>query len=155
MDGARVSPVVESAQDGFAAAVRAALALSSEDQHRLAQLLARTSGGRQVFAAAEAMPDAAAFDEAALGAWIADIAGERPWTQLKLLNDATVSATDEREFELLAQHRRALLELHPAIAVREGVEAAAARNPGAVALGLAGLLLAAVSAGIWILRAIF
>lgn len=155
MDATAVSPRVEPAQDGFAAAVRAALALSTEDQHRLAQLLERTSGGRPAATAAPAMPDAAAFDEAALEAWIANIAGERPWTRLQLLNHAAVTTTHERESELLTQHRRALLEQHPAIVVREGVEAAAARNPGAVALGLAGLLLAAATAGTWIFRAIF
>jgi len=154
MDATPVSPVVEPSRDGLPAAIRAALALSAEDQHSLAQLLERTSGGRPASTAAPAMPDAAAFDEAALEEWIAGIAGERPWTRLQQLNDAAVTATHERERELLTQHRRALLEQHPAIAVREGVEAAAARNPGAVALGLAGLLLAAVTAAIGMFRAI-
>lgn len=155
MDATAVSPFVEPAQDGFAAAVRVALTLSTEDQHRLAQLLERTSGGRPLSTAAPAMSDTAAFDEADFEAWIANIASERPWTRLQLLNEAAATAIDEREIELLAQHRRALLEQHPAIAVREGVEAVAARNPGAVALGLAGLVLAAVTAGTWMFRAMF
>lgn len=155
MDATSVSPVVEPAQDGFPAAVRAALALSPEDQHRIAHLLERTSRERPVPTAAPAGPDAGTFDEAVLEAWIADIADQRPWSRLQLLNDAVAYATDERERELLEQHRRVLLEQHPAIAVRQGVEAAAARNPSAVALGLAGLLLAAASAGTWMFRAIF
>ena len=155
MDATPLSPVVDPSRDGLPTAIRAALALSPEDQHSLAQLLERTSGGRWASTAAPELADAAAFDEAALEEWIARIAGERPWTRLQLLNDAVVSATDERESELLAQHRRALLEQHPALAVREGVEAAAARNPGAVALGLVGLLLAAVTAAVGLFRAIF
>lgn len=155
MDAIAVSPVLEPAQDGFTAAVRAALALSAEDQHRLAQLLERTSGGHPLSTPPPAMQDAAVFDETALEAWVANIASERPWTRLQLLNEAALTATDERERELLAKHRRALLEQHPAVAVREGVEAAAARNPVAVALGLAGLVMAGASAGIWMFRAIF
>ena len=155
MNATSLSPAVESAHDGFPAAVRAALALSAEDQYRLAQLLERTAGGWQPSTAAPALPDANALDEPALDAWTVEIATERPWTRLKLLNDAAATATSERERELLAQHRRALLEQFPAVGVREGVEAAAARNPGAVALGLAGLVLAAVSAGVWAFRAVF
>ena len=155
MDATTVTAGLERAQDGFAAAVRAALSLSTEDQHRLALLLERTSGGHLVSTTAGAVLDDTAFDEAALEGWIANIANQRPWTRLKLLYEAVASATDELEREALAHHRRTLLEQHPATAVREAVEAAAARNPGAVALGLVGLLLAAVSAGIWMHRAMF
>jgi hypothetical protein len=149
-----------SAPSALAAALQAALALAPSDQARLCALLQRLTDASQ-----EQAPDllrdtelatrGTADPQAAVEAWLQDIAVQPAWLRLQLLDDAIGTCDTEPERELLQAAHAQLLHSHPPLAVRRTVTELATLHPASTGFAVVGLLLGLTGLARLVLHGLF
>ena len=149
-----------SAPSALAAALQAALALSPTDQAQLCALLqrltnapARTHG--EPLADTELATRDDADPQAAVAAWLQDIAAQPAWLRLQLLDEAIDTCATDAEREPLQAARAQLLQAHPPLAVRRTVTQLAMMHPASTGIAVAGLLLGLLGLARALLRGMF
>lgn len=144
------------AGSGFGRVLRLALDLPDAEQIQLATVLMQIHGA--VVGDSDVMPIAVP-DEAApaaeVAAWLATIASEPAWVQLRAIDVAIDSASDQEELEALRAARESLVQAFPGVAVRANVEGYAREHPVMTFVGFAGLVLAVLGAFRGVFRLIF
>jgi hypothetical protein len=123
------------------ALAREILALSKDDQRRVARILAALIDDPQSEPAEPVL--ATAEDEALnVDTWLTSIATNTPFERLQLIEDALTKVETDAAAMRLRAARKALLDQHPGAAVRESVSDMARTQPTAVAIGVIGIVLA-------------
>lgn len=148
----------------LATALQVALALAPPDQAQLCALLQRLTDraadeSLDRFLDPKPAPRAVADPQAAVDAWLNDIAVQPAWLRLQLLDEAIAScASDsdrEAERELLQSAHVQLLRAHPPLAVRRTVTELAMLHPASTGIAVIGLLLGLTGLVRLLLRGLF
>jgi len=146
---------MQTSSDELGTILRQALALSSEDQQRLALVMSRVSALEEV----RPEPDPAPPPErssADVSAWLLEISNKSPWARLELLEEALLDVGEQGdEAEALLDARRRLLDDNPPVAIRRSVANVASEHPLGTLVGVGGLILAVVGVGQAVWRIFF
>ena len=148
------------APSALAAALQAALALAPADQARLCALLQRLTA-RLPDEAADPLRDTelatqgAADPQAAVAAWLQEIALQPAWLRLQLLDEAIASCDTDAERKALQAAHAQLLQAYPPLAVRRTVTELATLHPTSTGIAVIGLLLGLAGLARLVLRGLF
>ena len=149
-----------SAPSALVAALQAALALAPSDQARLCAVLQRLTAPLPDEAAdplrdTELATQGAADPQAAITAWLQDIAAQPAWLRLQLLDEAIATCDTEAEREALQTAHAQLLQAYPPLAVRRTVTELATLHPTSTGIAVVGLLLGLAGLARLMLRGLF
>lgn len=149
----------DSAARDFGSLLKDILDLPRHEQQRLSatlnSMLGDTTDSTATVDPARVQEASALDDEPErVQSYLNEIRQERPNTQIRLIDDLTTQVETQDSLTMLHARRQELLDDSPPLAVRVAITRLASDKPGQLAIGAAGLLLAVVSAGVWVFQRI-